>query len=97
MSANQRAMWVRIPHEPTFLNKTGTMAMEYLGEVINAFRQLENMNQKELAAIVDANPATIAKIEKGGTNVSFELIEKIAKALHQPLSRLIRIAETWEE
>lgn len=60
-----------------------------LGKSIKARRELYELPQKELARRAKTSPAMICYIETGRKNPSFELLLKIASALHCTVSELV--------
>lgn len=52
-----------------------------IGEIIKANRKAEGLTQAELAELVGVSQSTIGKYETGDNEPSFEMVEKIAKAL----------------
>jgi len=64
---------------------------EKLGNRINELRLEKSLSQEKLALKANIDRAYMHLIEKGKTNVSIELIEKIANALE------VEIRELFEE
>lgn len=64
---------------------------EKLGKKINELRIEKSLSQEKLALKANIDRAYMHLIEKGKTNVSIELIEKIAIALE------VEIRELFEE
>jgi putative transcriptional regulator len=67
------------------MNKQGNMKMKLA-------RIEKNLNQQELADLVDVTRQTIGLIEKGNYNPTLKLCTNIAKALDRTLDQLF-----WEE
>ena len=64
-----------------------------LGERIKVLREKSGLTQQELAEIVGVeSPSYISKIEHGLTSPSYELLTRIAKALHVELKDLFDVA-----
>lgn len=58
------------------------------GEAVRKLRQEKQISQEEFADLCGLHRTYISDIELGKRNVSLENIEKIAKALDIPISRL---------
>ena len=61
---------------------------EQLGNRINELRLEKSLSQEKLALKANIDRAYMHMIEKGKTNVSIELIEKIANALEIEIREL---------
>lgn len=56
---------------------------------VKEYREKENLTQEELARKSDVSRNTISSIETGSnTNVTYEVMEKIAKALNKNVSTI---------
>ena len=68
----------------------GQSAKNLLGKKVKELRQKADMTQEKLAALTGIDYKYIQKIEgKNPPAVRIDTIEKIAKALKQPLSKLL--------
>lgn len=65
-------------------------AAEKIGREIKMQREARGWSQNRLADRAQTGQATIALIEKGRANPSLELLERIAKAMHQDLVVALR-------
>ncbi|WP_183192630.1 helix-turn-helix domain-containing protein [Brevibacillus fluminis] len=68
--------------------------MSYLGENIRRYRKLKGLSIHELAALSKSSPSSISQIETGKRDVTFKLIESIAKALDMEVSLLVTSQKT---
>ena len=59
-----------------------------LGQRIRNYRTAKGWSQEKLAELSGCHPTYIGQVERGEKNVTIEIIEKIAAALHVSLSRL---------
>lgn len=60
---------------------------EIIGEAVERMRDEKGWTQEELAKAIGTSQSAIHRIEKGGQNVSLEMIKKLSEALgHQVLS-----------
>lgn len=56
---------------------------------VKEYREKEDMTQEELAQKADVSRNTISAIETGvNTNVTYEVMEKIAKALNKKVATI---------
>ncbi|MBF0104966.1 MAG: helix-turn-helix transcriptional regulator [Deltaproteobacteria bacterium] len=63
-----------------------------LGAKVRGLREKSGLTQQELAEIVGVeSPSYISKIERGATSPSYELLARIAKALHVDLKDLFDV------
>jgi transcriptional regulator with XRE-family HTH domain len=68
-----------------------------LGETLKAFMKLEKLSGKALADASGVSTATIVRLTNmPEPDVNLKTIISVAKELKQPLSRIFKIAETWE-
>lgn len=65
-----------------------------LGSRIKLFRTKENMTREELATQLEISIHTLIKYEQGQREPNFETLNKIAKALNVPLSRLLESSDS---
>ncbi len=56
-----------------------------IGKVIENLRDQKGWTQAELAEKIDSSQSAIHRIEKGGQNISLELINKLSTALGEPI------------
>ena len=59
-----------------------------LGQRIRNYRTEQGLSQEKLAELSGCHPTYIGQVERGEKNATLESIEKIAIALHVPLSKL---------
>lgn len=64
-----------------------------LGAAIRRIRSGENLSQEALAQKAKLHRTTMSEIERGITNVSIDVAERIAKALGIRVSQLLAEAE----
>lgn len=62
--------------------------LQKIGQSIQEARQSKGMTQSELAEATGTSQSAINRIEKGGQNVSLEMIARISEALSQEIIRL---------
>ena len=56
---------------------------------VKEYREKENMTQEELSAKSDVSRNTISALERGvNTNVTYEIMERIAKALNKKVATI---------
>ena len=67
-----------------------------LGQRIRNHRTAKGLSQEKLAELSGCHPTYIGQIERGEKNATIESIEKVAVALHMPLSRLFEKLEAEE-
>lgn len=58
---------------------------ERLGSLISELRQMRNMTQSELAIRLGTSQSAVNRIEKGGQNLSLDMLSRISDVLHKPL------------
>jgi transcriptional regulator with XRE-family HTH domain len=63
--------------------------LKVLGQRIKSLRREKELLQVELADIVDVSTGYISSIEQGLRYPSLKVLEKIAKALKIPVSKLL--------
>lgn len=68
-----------------------------LGRVIRRARRQSGISQESLAAAADIDRTFMGEIERGTSNPSFEVLERIAKGLGVKLSELMRVYESEAE
>jgi transcriptional regulator with XRE-family HTH domain len=61
---------------------------KFVGQRIRSCRIRLELSQEKLAEMSGVHPTYIGQLERGEKNATLESIEKIAKALNIPLSRL---------
>lgn len=59
-----------------------------LGQRIRNYRTGSGMSQERLAEIAGFHPTYIGQLERGEKNATVESVERIARALNVPMSRL---------
>lgn len=67
--------------------------MEQLVTKIKAFREKQNMTQKELADKVNVRRETIVRLEKGKYNPSLKLAADIAKVFNTAIENIFSFEE----
>lgn len=56
---------------------------------VKEYREKENMTQEELSTKSDVSRNTISTLERGvNTNVTYEIMERIAKALNKKVATI---------
>lgn len=65
------------------------MNRESVGFNIRLARTKQNLTQEKLAEMADISPSYISAIERGKQSVSLDYINRIAQALHVPVSDLL--------
>ncbi len=73
------------------------MSNDYLkniGALIQETRQARDMTQAELAAALGTSQSAINRMEKGGQNISLEMIARIGEVLSSEIVRLNRAGKT---
>lgn len=65
------------------------MDKEAVGLKIRLTRVRENMTQEQLAEKADISSSYISAIERGKQSVSLEYVDRIAEALHVPVTELL--------
>ena len=68
-----------------------------LGQRIRNYRTASRLSQEKLAELAGCHHTYIGQIERGEKNVTIENIEKIAVALHVPLSKLFEKIDAQED
>ena len=63
--------------------------LRLLGEAIRAQRQAANLSQEKLAELADLSRNYIGEVERGETNISIEVLARIAKALRVHIRDLV--------
>lgn len=63
------------------------------GDVIRTHRKRRNLSQENLAALANLSRAYVGLIERGAVQPSIEIIDKLAQALGERVSDLMREAE----
>lgn len=71
---------------PTYLEK--------IGSLIQKTRQDRGMTQAELADAIGTSQSAINRIERGGQNLSIEMVARISEVLSSPIIRLNRAGKT---
>jgi transcriptional regulator with XRE-family HTH domain len=64
-----------------------------LGTSIRTLRLERNLSQEAFADLARIHRTYVSKVERGDVNISVDLIEKIAKTLEVPVSKLFKDAE----
>ncbi|NCU38921.1 UDP-N-acetylglucosamine 1-carboxyvinyltransferase [Candidatus Saccharibacteria bacterium] len=62
--------------------------LEKIGSLIQKARQDRNMTQAELAEAIGTSQSAINRIERGGQNLSMEMVARISEVLASPIVRL---------
>lgn len=68
-----------------------------VGQRIRNYRIRLELSQEKLAELSGVHPTYIGQLERGEKNATLESIEKIAKALNVPLSKLFEKLEDSSE
>lgn len=68
--------------------------LENIGSLIQKTRQDRNMTQSELAEAIGTSQSAINRIERGGQNLSIEMVARISEVLASPIIRLNRSGKT---
>jgi len=58
---------------------------ERLGSIISELRQLRGLTQAEFAVKLGTSQSAVNRIEKGGQNLSLDMLSRISDVLHKPL------------
>jgi transcriptional regulator with XRE-family HTH domain len=66
------------------------------GEVIRSHRLQRGLSQEALAELANLNRSYVGEIERGSAAPSIETMERLADALNEPLSELIKQCERAE-
>lgn len=77
--------------------RTGMGTAKYLrniGTLIQETRQARGMTQAELAAALGTSQSAINRIEKGGQNISLEMIARIGEVLSSEIVRINKAGKT---
>ena len=69
----------------------GSNINKKVGENIRKYRLKRNMSQEELGFEADLHRAYIGHVERGERSLNMNKLEKIAKALRIPPSKLINL------
>lgn len=67
-----------------FMEKTNNR----IGKMISEVRQLRGLTQQDLAKKLSTSQSAVNRIEKGGQNVSLEMLGRISEALEKPLLKV---------
>lgn len=73
-------------NSPTYLEK--------IGSLIQKTRQDRNMTQAELAEAIGTSQSAVNRIERGGQNLSMEMVARISEVLASPIVRLNKAGKT---
>lgn len=68
--------------------------LQKIGALIQKTRQARNMTQAELAEAVGTSQSAINRIEKGGQNLSLEMVARISEVLSSQIMQLNRSGKT---
>ncbi len=68
--------------------------LEKIGVLIQETRQARNMTQAELAAAVGTSQSAINRIERGGQNLSLEMVARISEVLSSQIIKLNHSGKT---
>lgn len=68
--------------------------LEKIGSLIHETRQKRGMTQAELAEAVGTSQSAINRIEKGGQNLSLEMVARISDVLSRPIMQLNSTGKT---
>lgn len=71
-----------------------TKILHDIGTIIQETRQIRGMTQAELAQALGTSQSAINRIEKGGQNISLEMIARISDVLSSEIIRLNRSGKT---
>jgi HTH-type transcriptional regulator/antitoxin HipB len=69
------------------------LQLDLLGETIREVRKARNLTQEELGKLVGVKKAQISKLENNLTDVRFETIMKVFRALHAKVSFKVELIE----
>jgi UDP-N-acetylglucosamine 1-carboxyvinyltransferase len=58
---------------------------ERLGDLVSELRQLRGLTQAEFAKRLNTSQSAVNRIEKGGQNLSLDMLSRISEVLHKPL------------
>ena len=75
-------------------NMSTTNYLKKIGTLIQETRQAKGMTQSELATALGTSQSAINRIEKGGQNISLEMISRIGEVLHTEIVRVNRSGKT---
>lgn len=68
-----------------------------IGQRLRNYRCEQSLSQEKLAELSGCHPTYIGQLERGEKNATLESIEKVASALHIPLSQLFEKLDNSEE
>ncbi len=68
--------------------------LRHIGTLIQETRQAKGMTQAELAAALGTSQSAINRMEKGGQNISLEMIARIGEVLNTEIVRINRTGKT---
>jgi len=71
-----------------------TKYLRNIGNLIQETRQSRGMTQAELAAALGTSQSAINRIEKGGQNISLEMIARISEVLSSEIVRINKSGKT---
>ncbi|PID29949.1 UDP-N-acetylglucosamine 1-carboxyvinyltransferase [Candidatus Saccharibacteria bacterium] len=71
-----------------------TTYLEKIGALIQKTRQDRGMTQAELAEAIGTSQSAVNRIERGGQNLSMEMVARISEVLASPIVRLNRAGKT---
>ena len=82
----------QLPLWPTGRNVPAELpeARRILGENVRALRRSRHLTQEMLAERVGLHPSSLGRIERGARNVHLDTISRLAWALRQDVSALLR-------
>lgn len=66
-------------------------------KAFGVIRASKGMSQKELAEVLDVTPSYVSRIEHGERIPSTEMIERLCKRLHIPLTLFMLLGKKYEE
>ncbi|MFD2116540.1 helix-turn-helix domain-containing protein [Paenibacillus yanchengensis] len=65
--------------------------VKLIGENIRTIRKAQGLSQEQLALRADINASYMGQVERGEKNPTIDVLNKIASALHRPLSELVTL------
>jgi transcriptional regulator with XRE-family HTH domain len=68
-----------------------------LGRAVRVLRLQIKMSQAKLAAAVEVDPTYISRIEAGRSNISWNAMRRISRALDVPLWQFVQAVEEMEQ
>lgn len=69
---------------------TGSFFYRRLGEIIFRIREKKKLTQEQLSLLCDIDRSYLSKIEKGRTNPSVKIINKICRVFKMKICNLLK-------